>query len=161
MEAHVCGTCAQDQIRHGPEACAARCYEEGGHSTPHPGAPVQSAAFTVKAFGLYIIAVGITLLTIPNVLLGLFAIPETREIWVRVVGLLAAILGYYYVAAAAGNARPFFAASIRGRLAFCAGCVALVVLGGAPWTIILFGLADVAGAVWTGLALRREQTAGG
>ena len=118
---------------------------------------MKSAAFTIKAFGVYVMLTGVALLLTPNLLLGLFGFPETREIWVRVLGALAIVIGYYYWAAGVGNAQAFFVASIFGRIFFCASCVALVVLAGSPWTLILFGVVDIAGATWTFLALRNEK----
>jgi hypothetical protein len=66
------------------------------------------------------------------------------------------VIGYYYWASGVGNARPFIVASIYGRFFFCAALISLVVLGGAPWMLGLFGAVDAASAVWTLLALRNE-----
>lgn len=120
---------------------------------------MNSPSFTSKAFGIYVIAVSIPLILTPNLFLGLLGFPLAHEIWVRVLGLVGTILGYYYVAAGLGNARPFVVASVYGRFAFCAGCVGLVVLVSAPWQLLLFGAVDVAGALWTFFALRYEAAA--
>lgn len=120
---------------------------------------MKSAAVTIKAFGVYAILTGVTLMLTPNLLLGLFAFPETREIWVRVLGALGTVVGYYYWASGVGNVKAFFRASIYGRIFFCASCVALVILAGAPWTLMLFGLVDIAGAAWTSRAMRNESVA--
>jgi len=50
---------------------------------------MSKAAFTVKAFGVYLVLLGIALVLVPNLLLGLFGIPSTSEVWIRVVVLLA------------------------------------------------------------------------
>jgi hypothetical protein len=118
---------------------------------------MKSAAFTIKAFGAYVVLTGVALMLAPNLLLGPLGFAETKEIWIRVVGVLAAILGYYYWVCGTADAKAFFAASIYGRMFFCAACVALVVLAGAPWMLILFGVVDVAGAAWTSMALRKER----
>jgi len=34
------------------------------------------------------LALGLGLLLVPNLLLGLFGFPPSREVWIRVVGLL-------------------------------------------------------------------------
>ncbi|TWO69922.1 hypothetical protein FN976_16355 [Caenimonas sedimenti] len=113
-------------------------------------------AFTIKAFGIYVVVTGLGLLLAPNLMLGMLGVPEAREVWIRVLGSLAIVVGYYYIACAAGNAHAFFRATIPGRIAFFALGVGLVLLAGAPWTLILFGLADLAGAAWTWSALRAE-----
>lgn len=117
---------------------------------------MTSAATTIKLFGVYVILTGLTLLLAPNLLLAMFGTPEAKEIWIRVLGALAIVVGYYYWACGAGNARAFFSASVRGRFLFFALGLALILLAGAPWTLALFGLVDVAGAVWTLAALRAE-----
>ena len=121
---------------------------------------MASPAFTIKVFGVYALLAGFTLLLVPNVLFGLLGIPETREVWIRVVGAFAAAIGYYYWACAAGNARPFFVASVSGRGLFALTLVALIVLAGAPLALLLFAALELLGAGWTFAALRREPRAG-
>ncbi len=120
---------------------------------------MQSSAFTIKVFGVYVALTGIGLLTFPNLILGLFGFAPTVEIWVRVVGALAVVLGYYYWACGAAGATAFFKATVPGRLGFCALCIGLVAVAGAPLPLLAFGVVDVAGAAWTYLALRRESRA--
>lgn len=120
---------------------------------------MNSPSFTSKAFGVYVIAASVPLILAPNLSLGLLGFPPAHEIWVRVLGLVATVLGYYYVAAGLGNARPFFVASVYGRFMFCAGCIGLVFLVSAPWQLLTFGAVDVAGALWTFAALRHEAIA--
>jgi hypothetical protein len=120
---------------------------------------MNSSAMTIKVFGVYILVAGCCFAFIPNVLLSLLGFPPANEIWVRVLGVIAAVLGYYYLSGALASARYFFVASIYGRCAFCAGCVGLVLFADASWQLIIFGSVDLAGAVWTALALRRETPA--
>jgi hypothetical protein len=120
---------------------------------------VTTAATTVKVFGAYILVAGACFAFIPNLLLSLLGFPAANEIWVRVLGVIAGVLGYYYLSSALANARYFFVASVYGRCIFCAGCFGLVLFANAPWQLMLFGLFDLAGAVWTKIALRREAWA--
>ena len=118
---------------------------------------MSKAAFTVKAFGVYLLLLGIALVVVPNLLLGLFGIPSTSEVWIRVVGLLAFNIGMYYWYAAKSEARPFFSASVYVRAAVPVVFIAFVALGLVSPLLVLFGLVDLAGAVWTFVALRKEQ----
>jgi len=86
-----------------------------------------SPAFTIKVFGVYVVLTGLTLLLIPNVMLTLMGAPEAKDAYVRVLGALAIVLGYYYWVCAATGATGFFKATIPGRLAFFAMGVGLVV----------------------------------
>ncbi len=50
---------------------------------------MSKAAFTVKVFGVYLFVLGLILLVSPNTLLSIFGIPETTEVWIRVLGVIA------------------------------------------------------------------------
>ncbi|ROZ71473.1 hypothetical protein [Ramlibacter sp. WS9] len=115
---------------------------------------MKSPAFTIKVFGVYVVLTGITLLLIPNVMMSMLGAPEAKDVYVRVLGALAIVVGYYYWACGVGGATAFFKATIPGRLLFFALGVSLVLLAGAHPTLIGFGLVDVAGAAWTWMALR-------
>ena len=45
-------------------------------------------AFTVHIFSIYLLGLGIGLALFPNLLLLLFSVAQTSEIWIRVVGIL-------------------------------------------------------------------------
>ena len=115
---------------------------------------MSKAAFSVFVFSLYLFALGVILVVIPNVLLSLFRIPATNEVWVRVVGMLVLILGFYYSTAARNELTPFLRATVYGRAAVLVFFVAFVSLGLAPPILIVFGLIDAVAATWTAVALR-------
>lgn len=118
---------------------------------------MSKTAFTVKAFGAYLVLLGITLVLIPNLLLGLFGIPSTSEVWIRVVGLLVFNIGVYYWYAAKSEAQPFFLASVYLRAAVPAVFIAFVAFGMVSPLLVLFGIIDLAGGLWTFVTLRKEQ----
>lgn len=117
---------------------------------------MRSSAFSILVFGVYVIFMGLGLMIAPALVLPIFGLPAPGEIWVRVLGALALVVGYYYWACGRAGAKAFFKASIVGRLLFCALCVLLVLLADAPLQLIIFGVIDVAGALWTAYALRAE-----
>jgi hypothetical protein len=43
---------------------------------------------------VYVGLLGVVLLGVPNVLLAVFSLPGTTEVWIRVVGMLALILAF-------------------------------------------------------------------
>lgn len=61
---------------------------------------MSKAALTIRAFGYYLIVLGVALVTVPNLLLGVFLMPQTHEVWIRVVGVLVFNVGIYYLYAA-------------------------------------------------------------
>lgn len=115
---------------------------------------MSKAARSVYVFSFYLFALGIVLIAVPNLLLTTFGMEETREVWVRIVGMLVLILGYYYNGAARQGLTTFFRWTVHARLAVLAFLIAFVALGFAPPVLIVFGAIDAAAAGWTAAALR-------
>ena len=112
-------------------------------------------ARTSLVFGIYVVAVGVVVLLAPNLLLSIFRLPTTSEVWIRVVGAIAVPLGFYYIEAARAEANFYFRVSVWGRVFFALSLAGFVVLGLSRWPLLLFGLIDLAGASWTAFELRR------
>ncbi|MGB4846580.1 MAG: hypothetical protein WBP41_01610 [Saprospiraceae bacterium] len=117
---------------------------------------MTSSAKSVYVFGLYLYLVGLTLIFVPNLFLQTLHLPETNEVWIRIVGLLAFVLGFYYHRMAAMNITAFFKLTIPVRLGVFAVFVAFVLLHLAEPVLILIGAVDLAGAIWTWSALKKE-----
>jgi hypothetical protein len=114
---------------------------------------MNGAATSIRIFGIYLMLLGPIVIAAPNLVLALFGLPPTSEVWIRVVGLLAAILGYYYVQAARHDLVPFYRASVPARVAVFLGFGAFVLFGLVKPPLLLFGAVDLAGAAWTLFAL--------
>ena len=123
---------------------------------PNPLADLSAPAKSVLVFGIYLLLLGALLVVAPNVVLGLFRIAPTTEVWIRVVGMLVLVLGAYYALAAIAEVRAFMRWTVPIRLCVLLFFAAFVVTGLAPSVLIAFGLVDVAGAAWTAWALRRS-----
>ncbi len=82
---------------------------------------MKNPSLTITVFGVYLLATGVSFVVIPNVMLPLFGFPTTTEIWVRIVGLLSALLGFYFLYAVRHNDRRFFEATVIARFIFSAG----------------------------------------
>ena len=113
------------------------------------------ASKSIYYFGFYLLILGISLTVVPNVLLSLFQIAETSEIWIRILGTVVFGLGLYYVFMAPSNNTLFLTLSVYVRAFIMLMFVVFVALGWAPAQLILFGLVDLAGAAWTYVALRK------
>ena len=119
---------------------------------------MSAPARSVLVHGIYLTLSGVTLIGVPNLLFGLLGIPATGEVWVRVVGVLTLILGFYFIQAARKEIIEFMRWTIYARLTFMLFCIVFVLLGFIGPILLLFGLLDLLGAVWTALALRSAQT---
>ncbi|MFH0811589.1 MAG: hypothetical protein V2A69_01935 [Pseudomonadota bacterium] len=119
---------------------------------------MSKSARSVFVFGLYIAVLGIVLLVAPNFLLGMFVLPSTTEVWIRIVGMLVIFLGFYYTQAARKEMTDFFRWTVYLRSTVIIFFAVFVLLGFASPPLILFGVVDLLGAIWTGLALRSPKT---
>jgi len=100
---------------------------------------------------------GAALIAVPNLLLSLFGIAPTSEVWVRVAGVLVFNLGIYYRFALKNPDKVFIQASIYARMFVLAAFIVFILFGFATPVFLLFGAVDAAGALWTWIALRGEE----
>jgi len=119
---------------------------------------ISKSARSVFVFGLYLAVLGIVLLVASNFLLGMFGLPSTTEVWIRTVGMLVLFLGFYYTQAARKEMAAFFRWTVERRYTVIIFFVVFVLLGFASPPLIIFGVMDLLGAIWTGLALRSPKT---
>ena len=118
---------------------------------------MSAAAKTVYYFSFYLYAVGLTLIFFPNFLLKTVGIPETNEVWIRIVGVLAFVIGYYYHNNAADNNLLFCRLTVRARFFVFICFLTFVLLEFVSPMLLLFGAVDAVSALWTWSALRKRN----
>lgn len=117
---------------------------------------MSKSAVSAKVFAVYLFFAGSLLATAPNLLLSTLHIPQTSEVWIRVLGVVAFMIGVYAWIAASHAFKPFLVASVYTRCVFFLACAAFAATGLANPMIMLFGVADLVGGIWTYLALRAD-----
>jgi hypothetical protein len=118
---------------------------------------MSSAARSVFFFGIYLIVLGATLLIAPNLLLGIFGMPPTSEVWIRIVNRRDARgISWYPPQAARGELLAYFWWTVYLRLSVIGFFAVFVALGMAPAGLMLFAGIDVLGALWTCVACDRS-----
>ena len=117
---------------------------------------MSGAARSVFVFGLYLVVLGVALMVVPNLVLLPFGFAPTGEVWLRVAGSETAIIGFFFLVAARHGTESFFTATLFARPFLFLSLCGYVLFGLAPPQLILFGIIDLAGALWTFLALRRR-----
>ena len=117
---------------------------------------MSRSALSLFVFSIYLYLLGFVLVVTPNTLLRIFEFPDADGLWIRVVGMLVIILGFYYSHVARAELRPFFVWTVIARTSVLLFFVAFVIAGFAPTTLILFGVIDFAAAMWTLLAMRSD-----
>jgi hypothetical protein len=120
---------------------------------------MSKSAFSLRVFSIYMLALGLVLVFSPNVLLSFFDVTETHEVWIRVVGMLVLIIGYFDFMASRNEMLAFFRWTVPARLSVPVFFVVFVALGFAPPILILFGVIDAAAAIWTAACLRNDSLA--
>ena len=110
-------------------------------------------------FNFYVWALALGLLLVPNFFLRILGMPETHEVWVRCAGMLLLGYGFYYICVLRARMVEFLPFTVYVRSVVILFFVTFVVLGWARPILIVFGVIDLAGAVWTALALRAERNA--
>ena len=119
---------------------------------------MTTASKSVYYFGFYLFILGVSLTVIPNMLLSAFGMPETQEVWIRVLGVVVFALSIYYVIMGRANHAVFFMLTVYARGLVMLFFVIFFLMKWAPAQLMLFGLVDLAGALWTFWALRNPRT---
>lgn len=118
---------------------------------------MSRAAKSLFVFGIYVCALGLNLLLVPNLILQLFGAPPTNEVWIRINGMFLLCLSFYYVQTARNELTAFIRWTVWARIAVIFYFVAFVLLVSAPKALLLFGLIDLFAAIWTWLALKKDE----
>ena len=93
----------------------------------------------------------------PNFLLSTLQLPETKEVWIRVLGVVVVTIGYYYHRAGAENNRSFLKHTMASRIFVFLSFTTFVLANYVSPVLIVFGVIDLAGALWTWTALKNEK----
>lgn len=118
---------------------------------------MSKAAKSVFVWGIYVVVTGLGLIFMPNMILSTVCLPPTNEVWIRALGAIVLILGFYYFVAVKGDFVPLFKASIYARFFFVVACVVFVVSEIVNQNFLLFSILDALGAIWTLIALRQDK----
>ena len=114
-------------------------------------------ARSVFIFSLYLFALGWGLILIPNVILSLFGLPASNEVWIRMLGMMTFFVGVFQFQAARKDQRDFFQMTVILRFSVFVFVSAFILAGFAPPIFLLVAVVDVVGASWTWLALRQTR----
>ncbi len=120
---------------------------------------MSKAALSSKVFAVYLFFVGVVFVVAPNLLLSIFQIPQTTEVWIRVVGVLAFNIGVYAWVAAKHEDTSFLVASVYTRFLVFVVFMTFAVIGLASPMLALFGVVDLLGGIWTHFALKADASA--
>ena len=76
---------------------------------------MSKAGLSVFVFGFYLVIVGFGFMIAPHWNLRLFGLSAGDDVWIRMVGMLASIIGAYYLLAGRARLEVFFKWTVPGR----------------------------------------------
>ena len=117
---------------------------------------MSRSALSLFVFSIYLYLLGFVLVVTPDTLLRIFELPDADGLWIRVVGMLVIILGFYYSHVARAEIKPFFVWTVIARTSVLLFFIAFVIAGLAPPALIFFGVIDFLAAMWTLIAIRSD-----
>lgn len=116
---------------------------------------MNKAQLSLFVFGLYMVcAVGLGFILTPIFILNFFGLSAGDDVWIRVGGMLASIIGCYYILAARARLDRFIPWTVAMRYYAAAFMVLLVLLGKVGQALLLFAAIDAGAATWTWFAVR-------
>ncbi len=118
---------------------------------------MTKSAKSVFYFGVYVLLTGMLVYIIPEQFISLLKLPDIPLPWAKFIGLLTIIIGSYDIICGRNNVVPLIRASVYLRLFFFTGVLLLFITGQMPKEILPLAIIDLAGAVWTMLALNAES----
>ncbi|MEM8743457.1 MAG: hypothetical protein AAGF14_02355 [Pseudomonadota bacterium] len=115
------------------------------------------AQLSVYMFGLYLISgICLPLLIIPDFALGMFGISAGDGMWVRYVGVLAGVIGAFYIAAVLTRTDIMLGWTVPARYVTATFLCAMVVLGKVGLALLLFAAFDALTASITWIAIKAD-----
>lgn len=120
---------------------------------------MSRAARSLFAFGIFVTLVALGFIVAPASAVALLRLPPATDGWIRAVGLLALVIGAYDIVGGGAGLLPTIRASVYVRFGFASGVAILVASGQMPPSLLALGAIDVAGAVWTAVALKKGSPA--
>ncbi|WP_299247413.1 hypothetical protein [uncultured Lacinutrix sp.] len=117
---------------------------------------MSQSAKSVFIYGIYLVLIGLMLLFVPNLLLNLFGIEPTNEVWIRFEGILLMATAVYYFIGAKYELILILKTTAFIRFTVIVFFTAFVILELVPARIIIISVIDFLGGAWTYLMLKKE-----
>ncbi len=118
---------------------------------------MNAACRTIYWFSLYPLGAGLTMILVPQLPLQLFGFPVEGLDWIRMLGVVTMVVGYYYWRLGRDEVLQFCRYSAQMRLSIPAVFVAMVLAFDMNPIYIALTAGDVLGGLWTWHALRQQQ----
>jgi len=112
---------------------------------------------TLRVFGVYLLAAGVTLLWRPDVLFSMVGLSYSPNELLVLLGGSMILFGIYYLNATRQNCRVFAQGTVVGRFVIFGIVIWAVFTGQLAWNYLLIVGLEPVGAVWTAAALWQSR----
>ena len=121
---------------------------------------MRHAAKTMFPFGVYLIFIGFMFLLFPEIMLLLAGVQTPPDVMSRIFGMIILFLAFYYIKIALHdeNMEVFFQATVYTRGSAIIFLTVFMLFGWANPLAVIFGVVDLAGAIWTWVALKKDKS---
>lgn len=113
----------------------------------------DATSISLLVFGCYALIMGLVLLLVPEKVLPYFMFTESSGTWVHVLGFVLCCSAYYFIWAGRSGNKGFARLTVHTRLASPLVMLALLTWGKVDHMVLLFGIVDALGGVWTAATL--------
>lgn len=130
------------------------------YTTNDQNSRLSLAGWSMLVFGILLLLNGLTTILHPKMsFLAATHSPGDTDLGVRMFGMLSFYLGYYYIRSAFYHEqmRAFYIWTVQGRTSALIFFLGFVLFEIAHPKILIIPIIDYVGAIWTGLAVRRER----
>ncbi len=117
---------------------------------------MNPACRTIFLFGFYPLLAGLSMIIAPALPLQMMGWPVEGLDWIRMLGVVTMIVGYYYLQLGANDVLTFCRYSAQMRLVIPFVFVLLVLVFNMNPLYIALTAVDFLGGVWTWSALRKQ-----
>ena len=120
---------------------------------------MSRAALSLFIFGIYLIIIAIIFLFVPEILFLIVMVPTDPDIMSRLFGMILVFLAYYFIRGALDEEglKKFFMWTVHTRTTVIIFQIIFVALQLVNIIILIFGAIDLAAAIWTFWALRKDK----
>lgn len=119
--------------------------------------PKGRAALSTLCWGIYVIVNGVSMIIDPKGTLELMGFSPAAEMGIRMAGLLALVLGFYYVQMGRYDFTPFYTWKIMGHTAGILIMTLLYLQHLVPANIFIICLSDGLAALWTAWGISQDR----
>ncbi|MFX1489743.1 MAG: hypothetical protein ACFFBI_11385 [Promethearchaeota archaeon] len=112
---------------------------------------MSRAALSLFVFGIYMILMGSLFLCFPELIFGILALPTEPDITSRILGMVIIIIAYYYIRSSLNEEemKNFYKWTVHARASVIFFLIFFAIFKLANPLIVVFGIIDLAGAIWT------------